>query len=132
MRRTHISVGIAAVAVMATVAVCAAQQAAFKRTEIQRIDLSTPGHEAVMVVADIPTGATSGRHTHPGEEVAYVLEGAIVLDVAGKSPVTLKTGQGFVIPGGAPHSATNKAPAPARVLANYIIEKGKPVATPAP
>jgi len=132
MRRTNMSVAIAAAAVMATVTVCAAQQPAFKRTEIQRIDLSTPGREAVMVVADIPTGGSSGRHTHPGEEVAYVLEGAIVLDVAGKTPVTLKSGQGFMIPAGVPHSATNKAPAPARVLANYIIEKGKPIATPAP
>jgi uncharacterized RmlC-like cupin family protein len=83
-----------------------------------------------MVVADIPAAATSGRHTHPGEEVAYILEGAIVLDVAGKSPVTLKTGQGFVIPAGVPHSATNKASAPARVLANYIIEKGSPSRRP--
>jgi quercetin dioxygenase-like cupin family protein len=132
MRRRHISVGFAAAVVMATVVIGAAQQAAFKRTEVQRIDLSAPGREAVMVVADIPTGATSGRHTHPGEEVAYVLEGAIVLDVAGKTPVTLKAGQGFVIPAGVPHSATNKAPAPARVLANYIIEKGKAIATPAP
>lgn len=132
MRRERLSVGIAAAAMMTTVAVCAAQQAVFKRTEIQRIDLSTPGREAVMVVADIPAGASSGRHTHPGEEVAYVLEGAIVLDVAGKAPVTLKTGQGFMIPAGVPHSATNKAPAPARVLANYIIDKGKPIATPAP
>ena len=132
MRRRYMNVGIAAAAVMAAVAVGAAQQAAFKRTEVQRIDLSTPGREAVMVVADIPTGATSGRHTHPGEEVGYVLEGAIVLDVAGKSPVTLKTGQGFAIPAGVPHSATNKAAAPARVLANYIIEKGKAIATPAP
>ena len=132
MRRRYISVGFAAAVVMATVVVGAAQQPAFKRTEVQRIDLSAPGREAVMVVADIPTGATSGRHTHPGEEVAYVLEGAIVLDVAGKAPETLKAGQGFVIPAGVPHSATNKAPAPARVLANYIIEKGKAIATPAP
>jgi len=132
MKPTIVGVGMAAVAVVAVAAVCAAQQPAFKRTEIQRVDLSTPGREVVMVVADIPSEATSGRHTHPGEEVAYILEGAIVLDVAGKSPVTLKTGQGFVIPAGVPHSATNKASAPARVLANYIIEKGKPIATPAP
>lgn len=132
MRRTNMSIGIAAAALIATVAVCAAQQPTFKRTEIQRVDLSTPGREAVMVVADIPTGASSGRHTHPGEEVGYVLEGAIVLDVAGKTPLTLKSGQGFMIPAGVPHSATNKSSAPARVLANYIIEKGKPIATPAP
>lgn len=132
MRRTIVGGGTAAAAVAALVAVCAAQQPGFKRAEIQRADLSTPGREVVMVIADIPASATSGRHTHPGEEVAYVLEGAILLDVAGKSPVTLKMGQGFVIPAGVPHSATNNASAPARVLANYIIEKGKPIATPAP
>src|SRR5262245_45881963 len=101
-------VGVAAVVVMGVTVICEAQQPAFKRTEVQRSDLSTPGREAVMVVADIPSAATSGRHTHPGEEVGYVLEGAIVLDVADKPPVTLKAGQGFVIPAGVPHSATNK------------------------
>ena len=108
MRRRYMSVGFAAAVVMATVVFGTAQQAAFKRTEVQRIDLSAPGREAVMVVADIPTGATSGRHTHPGEEVAYVLEGAIVLDVAGKTPETLKAGQGFVIPAGVPHFVAAK------------------------
>ena len=132
MRRGTMSAAVAAAAMMAAVAVGLAQQPGFKRTEIQRADLSTPGREVVAVVAEIPTGGTSGRHTHPGEEVGYMLEGTIVLDVAGKAPVTMKAGQGFVVPAGQPHSATNAASPLARVLATYIIEKGKPIATPAP
>jgi quercetin dioxygenase-like cupin family protein len=132
MKRSSARSGFVVAGVLGTVMVCAAQQAAFKRTEIQRTDLATPGRESVMVVVDLPTSATSGRHTHPGEELGYILEGAIVLEVAGKSPVTLKAGQPFAIPAGQVHSATNQTAGPARVLANYIIEKGKPIATPAP
>lgn len=132
MRRGTKSAAVAAAAVMATVAIGLAQQPGFKRTEVQRADLSMPGREVVAVVAEIPTGGTSGRHTHPGEEVGYMLEGAIVLEVAGQAPMTMKAGQGFVVPAGQPHRATNTSPALARVLATYIIEKGKPIATPAP
>lgn len=130
MNQKCVRLSISSVALLATVAVAGAQQGAFKRTELQRTDLSAPGREGVMAVADIPAGAGSGRHTHPGEELAYILEGAILLEVEGKAPVTLKVGQAFAIPAGQAHSATNKGTAPARVLATYVVEKGKPVATP--
>jgi quercetin dioxygenase-like cupin family protein len=121
-----------AAAGVAAVAIGLAQQSGFKRTEVQRADLSMPGREVVAVVAEIPSGGSSGRHTHPGEEVGYMLEGTMILEVAGKAPMTVKAGQGFVVPAGQPHSATNTASPLARVLATYIIEKGKPIATPAP
>jgi quercetin dioxygenase-like cupin family protein len=86
MRGTQMQAGLSSVAFLALVAVASAQQAGtFKRSELQRTDLSASGREAVMVVAEIPPGAASGRHTHPGEELAYVLEGTIVLEVAGKN-----------------------------------------------
>jgi quercetin dioxygenase-like cupin family protein len=107
-----------------------AQQPGFSRTVLQRGDLSTPGREVVTAVAEFEPGATVGKHTHPGEEVAYVLEGTILLEQDGKPPVTLKAGQTFLIPPGTGHNATNKGTAKARVLANYIVEKGKPLATP--
>jgi quercetin dioxygenase-like cupin family protein len=107
-----------------------AQQPGFKRTVLQQRDLSVPGREIVSAVAEFQAKATVGRHTHPGEEAGYILEGAIVLEQEGKPAVTLKAGQTFFIPPGTVHNATNNESAPARVLATYIVEKGKPLATP--
>jgi quercetin dioxygenase-like cupin family protein len=107
-----------------------AQQAGFKRTVIQQQKISVPGREAVTAIAEFQPGATVGRHTHPGEEVGYILEGMIVLEKEGEQPVALGAGKTFFIPAGMIHNATNKTSKPARVLANYIVESGKPVATP--
>jgi quercetin dioxygenase-like cupin family protein len=106
-----------------------AQQSGFKRTVLQQGDLSMAGHESVTAVAEFQPGGTVGRHTHPGEEVGYILEGTIVLEQEGKPSVTLGPGKTFFIPAGTVHNATNRGTAPARVLANYIVEKGKPLAT---
>jgi quercetin dioxygenase-like cupin family protein len=110
--------------------VCLAQQPQFKRTELQRGDLTAPGREAVQALAEIPPAVASGRHTHPGEELGYVLEGPLVVEVDGQAPKTYKTGEAFLIPAGRVHNARNTGTSTAKVLATYIIEKGKPVATP--
>ena len=106
-----------------------AQQPGFSRTVIQRGDLSTPGREVVSAIAEFQPGATSGPHTHPGEEAGYLLEGTLVFEQTGKPPVTLKAGEMFFVTGGTVHNATNKGSARARVLATYIVEKGKPLIT---
>ncbi len=106
-----------------------AQQSGFKRTVLQQGDLSMAGHESVTAVAEFQPGGTVGRHTHPGEEVGYILEGTIVLEQEGKASVTLGPGKTFFIPAGTVHNATNRGTVLARVLANYIVEKGKPLAT---
>ena len=107
-----------------------AQQAGFKRTVLQQGDLSVPGREEVTAVAEFQPGATVGRHTHPGEEIGYILEGSVLLEQEGKPPVTLGAGKTFLIPSGTAHNATNMGSTQARVLATYIVEKGKPLATP--
>ncbi|HLG54409.1 MAG TPA: cupin domain-containing protein [Vicinamibacterales bacterium] len=107
-----------------------AQQPGFTRTVLQQSKLSVPGRESVTAIAEFQPGATVGRHTHPGEEIGYILEGTIVLEKAGEKPVTLEAGKTFFIPAGMIHDATNKASVRARVLANYIVEPGKPVASP--
>ena len=108
-----------------------AQQPAFKRTVLQQSDISSPGREVVQAVADFEPRATPGRHTHPGEEVGYVLEGTFLIEQDGKAPVTLKAGGTFLIPAGTVHNATNTGAAGGKILATYIVEKGKPLATPA-
>jgi quercetin dioxygenase-like cupin family protein len=109
-----------------------AQAPAFKRTVLQQADISVPGHEVVSALAEFQPGASPGRHTHPGEEVGYVIEGTVSLEQQGKPPVTLGAGQSFLIPAGTIHNATNTGAGVARLLATYIVEKRKPLATPAP
>ena len=106
-----------------------AQQPGFKRTVVQKQDLSLSGHEVVQAVAEIPAGMNAGRHTHPGEEVGYVLEGTLTLMVDGKPAQTVKAGESFFVPAGTIHDG--KAEGAVKVLATYIVEKGKPLATPA-
>jgi quercetin dioxygenase-like cupin family protein len=108
-----------------------AQQPGFKRLELQRGDLSVAGREAVVVRADFDPDGIVGRHTHPGEESSYVIEGTLLLEIDGKPPVTLNAGEVFFIPAGVVHAAKNIGKTQAKVLATYIVEKGKPLATPA-
>jgi quercetin dioxygenase-like cupin family protein len=107
-----------------------ADQAGFRRIELERQDIGNPGHEAVLARAEIDPGASAPRHTHPGEEVAYVLEGPITLEVEGKPPAVLQSGDVFFIPAGTVHGAKNAGPNKAKILSTYILEKGKPLATP--
>ena len=120
---------IVTLALAGMIAAVSAQQPGFKRTVLQQGDLSMPGREVVSAIAEFQPGATVGRHTHPGEEAGYILEGTIVLEQEGKPAVTLGAGKTFLIPAGTVHNATNKGSAVARVLATYIVEKGKPLAT---
>jgi quercetin dioxygenase-like cupin family protein len=119
-------------ALVVTLGVASAQQPAFKRTELQRGDLSTAGREAVTAIAEIPAGVASGKHTHPGEEVGYILEGTVTVEMDGKPALVAKTGSTFLIPSGQTHNARNTGTTTAKVLATYIVEKGKPLATPVP
>ena len=108
-----------------------AQQPTVKRTILQRTD--APGsttHEAVMAIAEIPPGATTGWHRHPGIELAYVLEGSVVVQMAGHADTTLVAGNTTRNEGA--HNTTNKGTTTARVLAIYLVEKGKPLAEPVP
>ncbi|WFU21728.1 cupin domain-containing protein [Bradyrhizobium sp. CB1717] len=107
----------------------AAAQAGVTRTDLQRHDLSSPGREAVQVRVDLAPGVAFGRHTHPGEEIIYVLTGAIEYDVEGKPPVTLKAGDVLFIPAGTVHAAKNVGAETASELATYIVAKDKPLLT---
>jgi quercetin dioxygenase-like cupin family protein len=100
-----------------------------KRTDLQRHDLSVPGREVIQVRVEIAPGVTAPRHTHPGEEIIYVLEGALEYEVEGMAPVTLKAGDVLFIPYGKIHSAKNVGGVNAVELATYVVEKGKPLLT---
>jgi quercetin dioxygenase-like cupin family protein len=104
-----------------------AQQQGIKRTELQRYDLSAQGREVVQVRIDFDAGTSFGKHSHPGEEIIYVLEGVFEYEVEGKPTVTLKAGDVLFIPYGKIHAAKNVGKGKAVELATYIVEKGKPL-----
>ncbi|GEC78827.1 cupin domain-containing protein [Flavobacterium aquatile] len=104
-----------------------AQQSGIKRTELQRYDISAKGRETIQVRIDFEPGAAFGEHSHPGEELIYVLEGSLEYIVEGKPPVTLNAGDVLFIPAGTVHAARNNGKSTGVELATYIVEKGKPV-----
>jgi quercetin dioxygenase-like cupin family protein len=120
---------IAVVACAALVAL--AQTPAIKRTVLQKVDLNAE-REVVMAQAEIAAGGQSGRHTHPGVETGYVLEGSMKLEVEGEAPRMLKAGDSFAIGYGKAHNAIVTGDKPVKVVSSYSVEKGKPLATPAP
>jgi quercetin dioxygenase-like cupin family protein len=104
-----------------------AQQQGVKRTELQRYDLSVPGREMIQVRVDLEPGVTFPMHSHPGEEIIYVLEGEWEYQVEGKGATTLKAGDVLFIPAGVKHGAKNVGSGKGSELATYIVEKGKPL-----
>ena len=111
-----------------------AQQSPIKRTELLKTDVAgMEGKEAIVYIAELGPGAAAGKHFHPGPEFAYVLEGALTLEVQGQEPKTFKTGEALHNPSKAVHDAKNpSATAPVKILVVLIGEKGQPLATPAP
>jgi len=110
----------------------AAAQSGITRTELSRTDVpGTTNYEAVMGIAELAPGASSGRHFHNGIEIGYILEGTVAVERPDGSVVTLKQGQAFRNPVTEVHNASNRSTTPVKILAVYIVEKGKPLANPA-
>jgi quercetin dioxygenase-like cupin family protein len=102
-----------------------------KRTPLQKIDFPA-GYTTVTAIAEIPAGGSAGRHTHPGVETGYVIEGEGELIIDGQPTKVLKPGESWAIPAGAIHDAKVVGDKPLKIMAIYIVEKDKPLATPAP
>ncbi|MDW3682176.1 cupin domain-containing protein [Cupriavidus sp. CV2] len=107
-----------------------AQQPGIHRTDLLQHDLGVPGREAVQVRVDFDQGAFASKHAHPGEEIAYVLEGSLEYQLEGKAPITLKSGDSLFIPAGTAHSAKNVGSGNAAELATYVVRKGAPLVVP--
>ena len=123
---------IAAAIVAPLIAVSAvAQQSGIKRTPLQNVDFPA-GYTVVSSIAEIAPGHCAGRHTHPGIEVTYVIEGAAVLKMEGQPDRVVKAGESLQVPPNTPHDACTMEGEVFKILATYIVEKGKPLASPAP
>src|ERR671921_1096701 len=99
-----------------------AQQPGVKRTDLQQQDLSLPGREVIQVRVDIAPSVLAPNHSHPGEEIVYVIEGLLEYQLEGKPPVTLKAGEVLFIPAGTIHTAKNVGSGNAAELATYLVE----------
>ena len=103
----------------------------FKRTILQKSELPDSKYVTLLVAVDIDPGTVVARHTHPGIESAYVLEGGFELPIEGQPTRTLKPGDGFQIPPATPHAGGKPGTAKSKILITYVVEKGKPLASPA-
>lgn len=100
-----------------------------RRTELQRKPSSIEGREIVQVLTEIPAGVESGWHTHPGEEVGYIVAGTVEMSVEGGPTLHLHAGDGFLIPPRVPHNAYDVGPETGRMLSTYIVRVDEPLAS---
>jgi quercetin dioxygenase-like cupin family protein len=121
--------GLTVVAI-AGAGVAIAQQSGIKRTPLQKLDFPA-GYNTVTAIAEVPAGGAAGRHTHPGAETGYVLEGELELVIDGQPPMKIKAGESYQIPEGAIHDA-KAGDKPFKVLGVYVVKAGEPLAKPAP
>src|SRR3569833_881351 len=120
--------GFAATEVMALGAATTAN--GVTRKVLSKTDGPAAGYETIIMDVTIDAGATVGRHTHPGIESTYVMEGSIELPVQGQPTKTMKAGDAFQVPPETPHAGGKASAEQCRLMINYIVQKGKPLATP--
>ena len=101
------------------------------RKILSQTDGPAPGYVTLLVEATIDAGVKVARHTHPGIESSYVLEGGLELPIEGQPTRTIKAGDGFQIPAETPHAGGKPSDVKSRILITYVVEKGKPLASPA-
>ena len=104
--------------------------ATIKRTPLQKFDVAGTNYETVIGLAEVAPNVSIGPHTHPGPESGYMLEGEMVLMVQGQPDKIVKVGESYQVPPGAVHDGRS-GPQGAKVIATYVVEKGKPLASPA-
>lgn len=124
-------IGTFAALAVAIAAPAGAQQGVVRKV-LTRHDLPTPGYEVVLVEGTIAPGGREGRHTHPGTLLIYVAEGPLRLERDGKPPVTLQTGETIAVDPGEIHEGVNPGSGTVRLLATFVVEKGKPITSQVP
>jgi len=126
---------IAALAIIAFAAPAAAQQAPVAPSPVQRTPIGkteVPGsnYEVVTAIVTIQPGFKAGRHNHPGVVQAQVLEGEFMLQLDGEPEKVFKAGQSLEVPDKAIHNEGAVGSVPAKLIAVYVVEKGKPLVNP--
>ncbi len=119
------------IALLAGAGALYAQASGLTRTLVAKADVSVPGREAVVARVEVAAGSRAGRHTHPGDEISYITEGQVELLVDGQPPRIVKAGESFVVPAGVVHDAYDSSSEPVKLVGVYVVDKGKPLASPA-
>jgi quercetin dioxygenase-like cupin family protein len=127
-----LAIGLAALFTSMTSLPATAQEPTVQRKILLTHDLAIPGYQTVMGAVEIPPGGREGRHTHPGAVVVYIQEGVLTFDYEGNPTMTYKAGDSFFIEAGKIHEGINKGASPVKVVATFVVEKGKPLTSPAP
>src|SRR4029077_8598926 len=99
------------------------------RTDLQQQDLSVAGREVIQSRVDIGPEAPLVKHTHPGEEIIYILEGSLEYQIEGQPTKTFNAGDALTVPAGVIHAVRNVGSGNGAELATYVVEKGKPLLT---
>ena len=127
----HLKSLVAGGLLVAAAGVVVAQPSALTRTMVTKADVSVPGREAVVARVEVAAGGIAGWHTHPGDEISYVMEGEATLMIAGQPDRKVAAGGAFVIPAGVVHNAKNEGSMPVKLVGVYVVDKGQPLASPA-
>lgn len=89
------------------------------------------GKESIILSIEIAPGASTGRHSHAGDEYATVIEGTLEVRLEGQEPRRVAVGQSYHNPRGVIHETRNVGDGAARAVATFIVDKGKPLTVPA-
>ena len=131
VRHSKTFAAISGAALLAFAVIVVAQNPGLTRTIVTKADVSVPDREAVVARVEIAPGGVAGWHTHPGDEISYVTDGEATLMIAGLPPRKVAAGEAFVIPAGTVHNAKNDGTTATKLVGVYVVEKGKPLASPA-
>jgi len=129
--RTWVTAALVLSALGGSCGLLMAQAPGLTRTLVTKADVSVPNREAVVARVEVAPGAVAAWHTHPGDEISYVMEGQAILLIAGQPPRTIAAGEAFVVPSGVVHSARNEGKVAAKLVGVYVLEKGQALAQPA-
>jgi quercetin dioxygenase-like cupin family protein len=124
--------GVALLAALLLASAAAAQPDTVHKTTLQDVLFPPPIYHTATVRTVVDPGGEVAPHTHPGIEMGYILEGQAVLDVRGQPPRALAAGDSFSIPPRTVHSVKNAGPGALTMVSTYVVEKGQPIASPAP
>jgi quercetin dioxygenase-like cupin family protein len=122
---------IAATSAVAPSASYAQQPDPIKRTVVQKAEFPGSTMATLLVMIEVVPNGLAARHTHPGVETGYVIDGSMELAIGSQPPATFKQGDTYMIPATVPHSV-KAGPAGVKLVATFVVEKDKPLASPAP
>jgi quercetin dioxygenase-like cupin family protein len=106
------------------------QPAGFSCKVLLDQDLATAGKHGAIALIEFQPGGVAPKHTHPGEELLYVVAGSVSIEFDGQTPHVLKAGDTLLIPAGVAHLGRNPGTVPAKIISTYFLEKGHPLASP--